>query len=183
MRPAPRPRGWVAAQPGQRDSRSRQSLPFAFAFALALALALGCRRQPEPQATTLPAVDVGSFIHPGDRPLPLTALKNPYAGKADVANAGAQLFVQMNCDGCHGDGASGAIGPNLGDGRFKYGAGDAAIFQSIYEGRPNGMPAWGTVLAPDLVWRLVTYIQSLKPDPTLATEDWRGQGNAAAMGH
>ncbi len=156
-----------------------------FAVAFALAFALGCERRPQPatQATTLPAVDVASFIHPGARPLPVSALRNPYAGKGDVARQGAQLFVQMNCDGCHGDDASGAVGPDLGDGRFKYGASDAALFQSIYQGRPNGMPAWGTVLAPDVVWRLVTYIQSLKPDTTLATEDWRGQGNAAAMGH
>ncbi len=155
----------------------------AFAVAFALAVAFGCRSQPMVQATTLPAVDVAEFIHPGGRPLPVPALKNPYAGRGDVARQGAQLFVQMNCDGCHGDGASGAVGPNLGDGRFRYGASDAALFQSIYQGRPNGMPAWGTVLAPDVIWRLVTYVQSLKPDTTLVTEDWRGQGNAAAMGH
>ncbi len=160
---------------------------FAFALALAFAFAFGCSRQPEAATNAMqsavPAVDVPGIIHPGGRALPVTALKNPYAGSGDVAKQGAQLFVQMNCDGCHGDDASGAVGPDLGDGRFRYGASDAALFQSIYQGRPNGMPAWGTVLAPDVVWRLVTYIQSLKPDTTLATEDWRGQGNAAAMGH
>ncbi len=154
-------------------------------IALALAFALGCREQTQrpAQATPPPAVDVAAFIHPGGRPLPLTALTNPYAGRADVAKGGAQLFVQMNCDGCHGDDATGAVGPALDDGRFKYGGSDAALFQSIYEGRPEGMPAWGSVLGPDVVWRLVTYVESLKPNSTLATEDWRGQGNAAAMGH
>lgn len=128
-------------------------------------------------------MDVAAFIHPGGRPLAASALKNPYAGDAGVARQGAALFVQMNCDGCHGDGGSGAVGPNLADSRFHYGASDAALFQSIYQGRPNGMPAWGTILGPDVVWRLVTYVQSLKPDQDLATEDWKGAGNTAAMGH
>lgn len=158
------------------------------ACTLALALTLGCQRQPQAtppvaSAGNLPVADVASFIHAGGRPLPVTETKNPYAGRGDVAGQGAQLFIQMNCDGCHGDGGTGAVGPNLADGRFKYGAGDAALFQSIYEGRPNGMPAWGAVLGPDVVWRLVTYVQSLKPTEDLATEDWKGKGNTAAMGH
>ncbi len=156
-------------------------------FACALALAFACRAQRTPRpatpATNVPAVDVAAFSHPGGRPLPAAALKNPYAGDAAVARQGAALFVQMNCDGCHGDGGTGAVGPDLADARFKYGASDAALFQSIYQGRPNGMPAWGTILGPDVVWRLVTYVESLKADTTLATEDWKGAGNTAAMGH
>jgi cytochrome c oxidase cbb3-type subunit 3 len=164
------------------------TLTLTLTLTLVSALASGCAREreaPPPRAlsTSLPAVDVAAFIHPGDRPLPVGALKNPYAGNGGVARQGAALFVQMNCDGCHGDGGTGSVGPNLADARFQYGASDAALFQSIYQGRPNGMPAWGTILGPDVVWRLVTYVESLKPDQDLATEDWKGVGNTAAMGH
>ena len=65
------------------------------------------------------------------------------------------------------------MGPSLADGRWRYGGGDGALFQSIYYGRPRGMPAFGGVLAPDAVWKLVTYLQSLEPPVDVPTERWR----------
>ena len=38
------------------------------------------------------------------------------------------------------------VGPNLGDGRWRYGGADGEIFTSIYFGRPHGMPAFGGAL-------------------------------------
>ena len=35
------------------------------------------------------------------------------------------------------------------------------IYQSILDGRPKGMPAWGVSLPPTDIWQLVAYIQSL----------------------
>ena len=99
-------------------------------------------------------------------------LRNPHAGDAAVAKAGAQLFTAMNCDGCHGLGGSGWVGPNLGDGRWRYGGADAEVFSSIYYGRPKGMPAFGGVLGADGVWTLVTYIRSLPLPSDLPTESW-----------
>ena len=52
--------------------------------------------------------------------------------------AGANLFSAMNCDGCHGGGAVGWVGPSLVDGRWRYGGTDEELFTSIFYGRPKG---------------------------------------------
>ena len=80
---------------------------------------------------------------------------------ADSANAadGARIFSTMNCDGCHGAGATGWVGPSLVDGRWRYGGSDGALYQSIFYGRPRGMPAYGGVMSEGAIWRVVTYIR------------------------
>jgi cytochrome c oxidase cbb3-type subunit III len=97
---------------------------------------------------------------------------NPTTGDAANAQAGGVLFTAMNCDGCHGGGGSGWVGPSLADGRWRYGGSDAEIFASIYYGRPKGMPAFGGKLGIDGVWTLVTYLKSLTPTADVATESW-----------
>ena len=104
--------------------------------------------------------------------LPGDSARNPFAGMAQSAREGEQLFASMNCDGCHGGGAVGFVGPSLTDGRWRYGSTDAAIFQSIYYGRPQGMPAFGDLLAPEIIWKLLTYIRSLPPPKALPTQAW-----------
>ena len=99
-------------------------------------------------------------------------LTNPHAGDAAVAKNGALLFSTMNCDGCHGGGASGWVAPNLGDARWRYGGSDAEVFTSIFYGRPKGMPAFGGVLGSEGVWTLVTYIRSLPLPSDVPTESW-----------
>lgn len=91
-----------------------------------------------------------------------TVVQNPYAGNPAALEQGRQLFVQMNCYGCHGGRAGGGMGPSLRDRVWRYGDTPAAIFDSISEGRANGMPAWGTKLPPDVIWKIVTYVQSLR---------------------
>jgi hypothetical protein len=44
---------------------------------------------------------------------------------------------------------------------WRSGGSDADVFNSIYEGRAKGMPAWGTVLSHKQIWELVSYIRSL----------------------
>jgi mono/diheme cytochrome c family protein len=109
----------------------------------------------------------GGILPPGATPA------NPHAGDAAVAKSGAQLFTAMNCDGCHGGDATGMVGPNLGDGRWRYGGADAEVFSSIYYGRPKGMPAFGGALGVEGVWTLVTYLRSLPPPPDMPTESWQ----------
>jgi mono/diheme cytochrome c family protein len=111
-------------------------------------------------------VAAGGFVPPGG------TLTNPHGGDAAVAKSGAMLFTAMNCDGCHGPDGSGAVGPNLGDGRWRYGGADAEVFMSIYYGRPKGMPGFGGALGADGVWTLVTYLRSLPPPQNLPTESF-----------
>lgn len=56
------------------------------------------------------------------------------------------------------------MGPSLRDEEWIYGNDDARIFDSIAAGRANGMPAWGTRLPSQEIWKLVSYIQSLRTD-------------------
>jgi cytochrome c oxidase cbb3-type subunit III len=66
----------------------------------------------------------------------------------------------------------GWVGPSLADGRWRYGGADEAIYQSIYYGRPKGMPAYGGALPADAIWMLVTYLQSLPVPDAVPTQSW-----------
>ncbi len=102
-----------------------------------------------------------------DRALPVA--ENPYHGDRTVLAEGRQLFNKFNCSGCHGDHAGGGMGPSLRDSSWYYGGSESDIFASITEGRQHGMPAWGSKLPRDQIWKIVTYIKSLRtpdePDP------------------
>jgi len=99
--------------------------------------------------------------------------ENPFKGDRQSAVEGERTFVAMNCDGCHGGGAVGWVGPSLRDGRWRYGGSDAQIFQSIYAGQPHGMPAYGGLLPAGAIWKVVTYLQSLEPPADVPTQSWR----------
>jgi cytochrome c oxidase cbb3-type subunit III len=153
-----------------------QRIPAASALALTgVILLCACTKEVTPAAGATaapPAIRYESHVAAGGE-LPAGAtLTNPKSGDATVAKAGETLFLAMNCDGCHGGGASGAVGPNLADGRWRYGGSDAEVFASIFYGRPKGMPAFGGKLGSDGVWTLVTYIRSLPAAPDTATESW-----------
>ena len=105
------------------------------------------------------AVPLGDVI--GAQAPTAAVIANPYAGQPEAVAEGRTLFVRMNCAGCHGYTAEGGMGPNLQDGYWRYGGAPVSLFKSIYEGRPQGMPAWNPALPPDTIWKLVAYLQSL----------------------
>ena len=119
-----------------------------------------------------PAVRYEAHIVAGTTAPNGTELTNPYNGDQAVAQKGALMFAAMNCDGCHGGDASGWVGPSLSDQRWRYGGADSEVFNSIYYGRPKGMPAFGGTLGADGVWTLVTYLRSLPVPTTVPTESW-----------
>jgi cytochrome c len=105
-------------------------------------------------------------------------IKSP-ALTADFAQAGAGLFGNMNCDGCHGGGALGWVGPSLVDGRWRYGGAPEEIFSSIYYGRPKGMPAYGGVLGADGAWMIVAYLKSQSVPTVVPTTNYEESGSTA----
>jgi len=146
-------------------------------WVLSCVMLAACERQhaaPSQQhaESTPPAIRYEAHLEAGDLAPAGGALQNPHAGEAAAANRGQQLFTAMNCDGCHGGAGAGWVGPRLSDGRWRYGGADDEIFNSIYYGRPRGMPAFGGALGPEGVWALVTYIKSLPVPPQIATESW-----------
>ncbi|WP_311966758.1 c-type cytochrome [Bradyrhizobium australiense] len=76
-----------------------------------------------------------------------------------------QYFINFNCVGCHADNGGGGMGPALSNNIFIYGSAPENIYLSIYQGRPNGMPAWGAVLPDAMIWDLVTYIGKISNEP------------------
>ena len=87
---------------------------------------------------------------------------NPYALDRTAMAEGRQLFIRFNCSGCHGGRAGGGMGPSLRDVDWLFGSRDAQVYSSIAEGRAHGMPSWQPRLTPDQIWKLVTYIHSLR---------------------
>ncbi len=98
-------------------------------------------------------------------------LRNPFTGDARSVSEGGKLWSSMNCDGCHG-GGEGWVGPSLSDGRWRYGGSDGDVYQTIFYGRPNGMPAFGGLLSQDIIWKLVSYIRSLPVPKAVPTQSW-----------
>lgn len=133
----------------------------------------GDRALPQQQATVLHAVDttglpaegalarvaIGDLAGVGNNTLDAT-VKNPYAGDMAAIKEGHDLFVGMNCAACHGYDLKGGMGPDLTDTYWRYGGSPADIYKSIFEGRPQGMPAWGRTIPPALIWKLAAYIES-----------------------
>ncbi|HEV2594743.1 MAG TPA: c-type cytochrome [Sphingomicrobium sp.] len=89
------------------------------------------------------------------------SMTNPLEQDAGAVEEGHRLFDKMNCAGCHGYTAKGGMGPDLTDAHWRYGGTPVQIFKSIYEGRPQGMPAWGRALPQRSIWELTRYIESL----------------------
>jgi len=126
---------------------------------LAGLLLSGCERDPWylPASSARLANDGGSAV----------AMANPYTRDAQAIAEGKRLFRWYNCAGCHAAGGGG-MGVALMDERWRYGADDRAIYASIVDGRPNGMPAFGARLSEDQAWRLAAYVRTMNGGPNLA---------------
>ena len=77
---------------------------------------------------------------------------------------GKETFTSAGCVGCHGPEGKGtqAIGaPNLTDKIWLYGSSEAAITETITNGRQNKMPAWKEFLGDAKVHLLSAYVLSV----------------------
>lgn len=124
------------------------------------------QRQPAAAAMAAPPASVAVGPVPGSTPATAQreALANPFVDDARALEEGRRLFVAMNCSGCHGGRGGGGMGPSLRDELWIYGNDDARIFDSIAAGRANGMPAWGSRLPSQEIWKMVAYIQSMRTE-------------------
>lgn len=86
--------------------------------------------------------------------------RREYEENAWHMSEGKRLFSWFNCTGCHGHGGGGS-GPALMDDRWIYGAEIDQIYLTIFQGRPNGMPAFGGKIPPQQIWQLAAYVRSL----------------------
>ena len=97
------------------------------------------------------------------------ARADAYYDNAEAVATGKALFNQYNCSGCHSNGGGG-LGPPLMDDVWIYGSRLEQIHQTLVEGRPNGMPAWGGKIPDQQLWQLASYVRSMSLPQTLAAE-------------
>jgi cytochrome c oxidase cbb3-type subunit 3 len=105
---------------------------------------------------------------------PQLTVHNPREHDDRALDEGKQLFVAYNCLDCHGSEGSGGVGPSLQDGRWHFGGTAGEVYESIAQGRPDGMPAWGGRIAESQIWALVTYVRSLSAGQDVSTENFEG---------
>ncbi len=134
----------------------------AVAMVLAVGLASSIRAAPaameearEPQVVLTPQGVGGEAV-------PTTGWDKArkYENDPDAIAAGKGLYAAFNCNGCHA-GGGGGFGPALSDEKWIYGGSLPNIVDTLYEGRPRGMPAWRGKIPDEQMWQLAAYVKSL----------------------
>ncbi|HEX2079733.1 MAG TPA: c-type cytochrome [Longimicrobium sp.] len=129
-----------------------------------LFLVVGCEREKRsfretpPGATAFPAVQT-SELQAGPKTTDPSA--GAYQENRFAISQGQTFYVQYNCAGCHSPGGGGGMGPPLNDGEWIYGSDPENVFQTIVQGRPNGMPAFRGRIDNAQVWMLVAYVRTM----------------------
>ena len=137
---------------------------------LACVALAGCKREQRKFTTPAPKAEAAASeprLSPNQPALaqaggvrPPAGDDSPYETNAYGVAQGKHLYRWYNCNGCHANGGGG-MGPPLMDAQWRYGSEPAQIFQSIVQGRPNGMPSFGGHIPDDQVWQIVAYVRSM----------------------
>jgi cytochrome c oxidase cbb3-type subunit III len=145
-------------------SHYRSINAIACALALACLAAAGCQREQrdlqsknesEPMQVRTTDLQAGS-----PTPLQPDARRAEYENNAYNLSEGQRLYNWFNCVGCHAHGG-GDSGPPLMDGQWRYGGDIEQIFETIQQGRPNGMPAFGGKIPDQQIWQIAGYVRSM----------------------
>ena len=152
----------MSAGPMRRLVTTRSLSLGALALVLSTTLAACDREQrrfrENPPSTTPSNVRVSS-LQPGTMQ-DTSHVKGPYDDNAYAVSEGQRLFGWYNCSGCHANGGGG-MGPPLMDEKWIYGSAPEQIYNTIAQGRPNGMPSFAGKIPTSQVWMLVAYVRSL----------------------
>ena len=137
----------------------------AFALMCAVALALtACEREQRRFSEIAPASGRSDVVQTTEiqpsTAQPSASVRDAYEKNAPAVSEGKQLYQAYNCVGCHANGGGG-MGPALMDGNWRYGGSVTQIYMSIVEGRPNGMPAFGSRIPAEQVSKLAAYVRSM----------------------
>ena len=120
---------------------------------MTLSIVAACERESRDFPRPAPAAEVGD--------LQTAAAMIAHDERNAYALAkGKKLWGWYNCSGCHANGGGGS-GPALIDDVWTYGGDAISIFQTISNGRPNGMPAFGDRIPKEEIWALAAYVRSM----------------------
>lgn len=105
---------------------------------------------------------------------------NPYHGDAAAIAKGAETWSTI-CVACHLPEGTGLVGPSLVDPYWKYGDSDEALFATVAEGRPLGMPPWGAQLGTEKIWQVLAYLETLpkQDEPGIGSPEYDAAQAAA----
>jgi cytochrome c oxidase cbb3-type subunit III len=148
------------------------------AIAVLPLLTAGCSRKaasrqamtPLPPPASAGVVDTALVPGIAQASITIDPKADAYYDNAEAVVTGKRLFSQYNCSGCHSDGGGG-MGPSLMDDEWIYGGRLEQIHQTLVEGRPNGMPAWGAKVPDEQLWQLAAYVRSMSLPATLAAQN------------
>ena len=154
--------------------------------AVAMSLATtACEREQRPYRELPAAAERASSVRVGQLepggPQPHAIVKSPYHDNAWGMSEGKRLYTAFNCAPCHGVNGGGAIGPPLIDDKWIYGAGADQIYATISQGRPNGMPAFGSHLPVQQIWQLVAYVEAMSGQVSPVVAPGRNDDQMAAL--
>lgn len=152
----------------------------AAALVAALGASAGCKDEthdvrPAQELSQSPGGVVLSTLFAGGVPSAIAGTLKDSQQNAYAMNEGKRLFDAYNCTGCHAHGG-GAIGPALMDAKWIYGSSPENVYETIVEGRPNGMPSFRGKIPDFQVAQLVAYVRSM---PGLAGGFWAPGRNDA----
>jgi cytochrome c oxidase cbb3-type subunit III len=106
---------------------------------------------------------------------------NAFQENAYAISEGQRLFNWYNCSGCHANGGGG-MGPPLIDDEWIYGDAPENVYETIVQGRPNGMPSFGSHIPTPQVWQIVAYVRSLSGQTPSAARSSRSDHMMNAPG-
>jgi cytochrome c oxidase cbb3-type subunit 3 len=120
---------------------------------LLLLLLAGCEREERAFRSDPAASDSAEQLAQATR-------RQGYEASAYQVSEGKTNYMRFNCNGCHSNGGGG-MGPALMDEKWIYGGRIEAIAASIRDGRPNGMPSFGTRVPDEQIWQIAAYVRSM----------------------
>ncbi len=132
-------------------------------LALVAALA-GCERESREPRAVPPGATASTAVQTTELqagPKSMDPSAGAYQENRWAVGQGQTFYLQYNCAGCHSPGGGGGMGPPLNDDEWIYGSDPENVFETIVQGRPNGMPAFRGKIDNNQVWQLVAYVRTM----------------------
>ena len=139
--------------------------PGSWALLVAVLALSACEREHRNFETTPPTTDPlavvqTSELHAGPGAPPVVSV-GAYQENRWAVGEGKRLYEWYNCAGCHSGAGGGGMGVPLIDDEWKYGSEPQNIFETIQQGRPEGMPSFRGRINTDDTWKLVAWVRTL----------------------
>ena len=81
------------------------------------------------------------------------ASRNPHLGQKEALDEGEKIY-RSRCFGCHF--RAGGRGPNI----FRTKLSEQQFFDTVKNGGRSGMPAWGSALSDEEIWKVHAFVMS-----------------------